>query len=107
MSQITAIPLSDQIVAVLRVRRLKSFSWCDSEEIALQLDRGRTEIVMALHGLCELGLVSRLSDSVSSRYRVAPDSERTPGCCCCCDARLLPTDTIFCQTCGPEFSGRV
>lgn len=107
MSKITTIPLNDQIVAVLRVRRLNSYSWCDSEEIALQLDRPRSEIVMALHGLYELGHISRLSDWVSTRYRISPDAECTRGCCCCCDAKLIPTDSVFCQTCGPEFSGRV
>lgn len=105
--QITTIPLTDQILAVLRVRKVNSFRWCDSEEIALQLDRSRSEIVMRLNDLWEAGNVSRLSDSVSTRYRVSPEGERTQGCCCCCNGKLIESDTLFCQTCGPEFSGRV
>ena len=107
MSQITTIPLEDQVLAILRARRVASFRWCESEDIALQLDRPKSEIVLRLHALYESGNVSRISDSVGTQYRVSPDGERTQGCCCCCNEKLIPSDKLFCQTCGPEFSGRV
>lgn len=108
MSQITTIPLNDQVLAVLRARRIASaLGWTDSEEISQQLGRAKSEVIPSLNDLYELGWVSRISDSVSTRYRQSPEGERTPGRCICCEAKLIPTDQIFCQTCGPEFSGRV
>ena len=108
MTTITTIPLDSQVLAVLRVRRLHSrFNFCDSEEIALQLDRPRGTVVMRLNDLYDSGHINRITDSIGCTYRVSEDGERSPGCCCCCNAKLIATDSIFCQTCGPEFSGRV
>lgn len=109
MSQITKIPLSDQVLAVLRVRRVASiYDSATSEQIATQLDRPRSEILRVLNDLYNLGHISQQHVTGSeSTYRVTPNARRTNGCCCCCDAKLIATDTIFCQTCGPEFSGRV
>lgn len=107
MSKITTIPLADQIIAVLRTLKLKSYSFVTSEDIALQLDRTRSEIVLCLHGLHEEGNVTRLSDASGSRYKIAPDAERTRGCCCCCNEKLFPASDLFCHDCGPHFAGRV
>ena len=107
MTTITTISLVDQILAVLRVRRTKSFQFCESSEIALQLDRTKSEIALRLHEMYESGYVTRLNDSRTTKYRVAPDSERTKGCCCCCNGKLFDDSRLFCETCGPEFSGRV
>ena len=104
---ITEIALDAQIITVLRARKLKHYSFCDSEEIALQLDRPRTQVVMRLNDLYNNGHISRVTDSIGCKYQIAPNNERTPGCCCCCNEKLFDSSHLFCQTCGPHFSGRV
>lgn len=105
---ITNIPLSDQIIAILRVRRIASiYAQMSSEQLATQLDRTKSEIVMCLHGMYEAGKISRTTVLQSTTYAVAPDSRQTKGCCACCDGKLFDSTRLFCETCGPEFSGRV
>lgn len=104
---ITKIPLADQVLAILRVWRLNSIEFRPAIDIATALGRSRGEILPSLSTLYDIGVVQRYSPTSITLYRVNEQGERTKGCCCCCNGKLFDASRLFCETCGPEFDGRV
>lgn len=108
MSPITTIPLDDQVVAILRVRRMQSVTtFHSSPDIAVPLERPSAEIVRVMADLYADGILMKQSVRGTYSYRLGSGAERTPGCCCCCDEKLFSSSRLFCETCAPEFDGRV
>lgn len=103
------IPLADQIIAILRVRRIATAveCWFTCEQLATQLDQQKSSISICLQALYDNGEILRQEVNGTSRYRIGFDAECTPGCCCCCDGRVFASDRPFCEECAPAFSGRV
>lgn len=104
---ITKISLNDQVLAVLRVWRSESMEFRLAAEISSTLERSQTDVLRSLASLYESGSVNRYADGSMMRYRVSPDAQRTAGCCCCCDGKLFDPARPFCESCGPEFDGRI
>ncbi len=104
---ITALSLTDQVIAVLRVWREESSMYRLASEIAKALSRGQGEVIHALQNLYDIGAVQRFVEGTTTRYRVSELGERTKGCCCCCHAKLYDPRQPFCQDCGPHFDGRI
>ncbi len=106
---ITTIPLADQIVAVLRLKRSESVvvSSLQLIDICKALGRVPSETLRAIQTLYETGIVLRRQVGTDTHYMIAYDSTRTKGCCVCCDQKLFSDTETFCQECGPHFTGRV
>lgn len=104
---ITTIALGDQVLAILRVWRTESFRFRSSADIATTLEQNRGNVACAINDLYNGGIVCRFNDGQEELYRVTDEGERTPGCCCCCNLKLHDPTRPFCETCGPEFDGRI
>jgi hypothetical protein len=106
MTQITNIPLDDQVLAILRVWRTTSYMFRPSIDISNALEQPQHKVIHALVRLHDSGTVMRFTGT-NTQYRVSTEGERTKGCCCCCNGKLFDASRLFCETCAPEFDGRI